>query len=61
MVDSHSSSFRLGPLFLMDWELGMAWGMSVALPCTIAAALSVLAQAFRLLMYFLNRPKPLSK
>jgi hypothetical protein len=46
-----------------DWGVGMAWGwmMCIALPCTIAAALSVPAQAFRLLMYFLNRPKPLSK
>ena len=63
-------AFGWGPMYLMDifpipgdWGVGMAWGwgMGIALPCTIASALSVLAQAFRLFMYFLNRPKPLSK
>jgi len=39
-------------------EFGMPWGMGVALPCTYLAALSVPVQAFRLLMFFLNRPKP---
>jgi hypothetical protein len=61
-------TFGWGPLYLMDVFLKpensgpvLVWFIVVALPCTIAAALSVPAQAFRLLMYFLNRPKPLSK
>jgi hypothetical protein len=46
-----------------DWatgeNFGMAWGMGIALPFSALAVLSVLVQAFRFLMYFLNRPKPL--
>jgi len=38
-----------------------AWVMAITLPCTLLTALSVLIQAFRLLLYFLNRPKPVSK
>jgi hypothetical protein len=48
-----------------DWKVaegfGMGWGMGGAFPGTTLAALSVPIQAFRLLMYFLNRPKPISK
>lgn len=39
----------------------MPWGMGVALPCSVLAALSVCVQAFRFLMYVLNRPKPMAK
>lgn len=62
--------FGWAPPFVADFiETGrgaggffeMAWGMGITPPCTLLAALSVLIQAFRLLMYFLNRPKPLSK
>jgi hypothetical protein len=35
----------------------MAIGFGVALPCTFAAVLSVPVQMFRLLMYFLNKPR----
>ena len=60
-----------GPLLVADllypqsWQagegFGMPWGMAVALPCTALCALSAVVQAVRLLTYFLNRPKPLSK
>lgn len=41
------------------WTLAM--GNLVALPCTAGALLSIPVQIFRLLAYFLNRPKVLSK
>ena len=57
-----------GPLFVADliypgagMGFGMGWGMAVAFPCTILAAISVPIQALRLLMYFLNRPRPIPK
>jgi hypothetical protein len=60
-----------GPLYIADIlysqdgqvteGFGMPWGMAVALPCTLAAELSVLVQACRLFTYFINRPKPISK
>jgi hypothetical protein len=39
----------------------MPWGMGITLPCTLLAVLSIPVQVFRLLMYFLNRPKPISR
>jgi len=60
-----------GPLYVADFiyrrnlgegmGFGMGWGMGVAFPFSILAALSVPIQAFRLLMYFINRPKPIPK
>jgi hypothetical protein len=35
----------------------LAWIVSITLPCTILAVVSVPIQAFRVLMYFINRPK----
>jgi len=63
-------TFGWGAVFLVDifhldgpgedgWTLAM--GIGVALPCTAAAALSIPIQIFRLLMHFLNRPRPISK
>jgi hypothetical protein len=56
-----------GPLLISDilypkkWEaaegFGMPWGIAVALPCTLLAALSLPIQIFRLLIYLLNRPR----
>jgi hypothetical protein len=60
-----------GPLFVADllypqnWKVaegfGMGWGIGIALPCTVLSAVSVVAQAFRLIAYFRSRPKPASK
>jgi hypothetical protein len=60
----------LGSLFSVDilhldgsgedgWTFAI--GNLVALPCTAGALLSLLVQVFRLLMYFVNRLKPISK
>jgi hypothetical protein len=59
-----------GALFLIDvfhldrpgedgWTLAI--GTGVTLPCTVAVMLSIPVQIFRLLMYFINRPKPISR
>jgi hypothetical protein len=60
-----------GPLFMAGFFLnsnrsdaasfGMAWGMAITFPCTFLAVKSVPVQMFRLLMYFVNRVKPISK
>lgn len=60
-----------GPLYILDlvqfrdWNMAegfsMPWGMAVAFPCTFLAGLSAPVQAFRLFMYFLNRPGRISK
>jgi hypothetical protein len=60
-----------GPLFADDLIYGnvsnsgmnpgmgfaMAWGMGVALPCTLSAVVSIVVQAFKLLLYVLSQPK----
>jgi hypothetical protein len=60
-----------GPLFVADFiyrrnpgeGLGFeeGWGMAIALPFLLLAGLSVLIQALRLITFFINRPKPVSK
>jgi hypothetical protein len=63
-------TFGWGALFLVDifhldgpgedgWTLAI--GNGIAIPCTLAAVISIVVQVFRLLMYFINRPKPVSK
>jgi hypothetical protein len=59
-----------GAIFLVDifnldapgadgWTVAI--GNGIALPCTLAAVLSIPVQMFRLLMCFLNRPSPTPK
>jgi hypothetical protein len=64
-----------GPLFALDIiypdpahipinageGFAMPWGMGITLPCSVLVAVAIPVQAFRLLMYFLNRPKLISK
>ncbi len=52
-------------LYPRDWKVaegfGMAWGMGVTLPCTALSAVSLVVQGFRVIAYFLNGPRPISK
>jgi hypothetical protein len=52
-------------LFHLDGPGEDGWifaiGNLITLPCSVAAMLSILLQMFRLVMYFLNRPKPITK
>ena len=55
------------PLFVADFVspknigFGMAWGLDIALPCSFLAAVAIIVQAVRLMVYYANREPPESK
>jgi len=59
-----------GPLLVADWlypndwhvaeGFGMGWVMAVAFPATLLFALSLFAQACRILAHLFSRPEPVS-